>query len=236
MAHARHDYEMARTYLTAALAAWRSLGDDAAVARILNLAGWAAAMQGDLSRARSMLEEALAVAARVGDEGQRSATLHSLGEVARLQGDLADARALFQESLDLAQASGWRTVLWWPVHGLGALARTEGHLDEARERLHEAIALCPKLARRPRLSDCLEALAGVVFDEGDASRAALLLGAADAMRRAAATPLPPVMRESVDALVGDVRGALGDERFDEQWTVGQSLTAEAAAEVALATG
>src|SRR3954454_6308084 len=230
MAHARHDYEMARTYLSAALAAWRSLGDDAAVARILNLAGWAAAMQGDLTRARAMLEEGLEVAARVGDEGQRSATLHSLGEVARLQGNLAEARTLFEESLDLAQASGWRTVLWWPVHSLGALARTEGNLVEARERLREAIALCPKLARRPRLSDCLEDFAGVVYDEGDAARAALLLGAATALRQSAATPVPPAMRDSVDELVRDVRAALGDAAFDEQWEAGEALSAESAVE------
>jgi predicted ATPase/class 3 adenylate cyclase/Tfp pilus assembly protein PilF len=233
MAHARHDYEMARTYLTAALASWRSLGDEAAVARILNLAGWAAAMQGDLVRARGMLEEALDVAARVGDDGQRSATLHSLGEVARLQGNLAEARALFEESLDLARASGWRTVLWWPVHSLGALARTEGNLEEARERLREAIALCPKLARRPRLSDCLEDLAGVAFDEGDAARAAVLLGAADALRQTASTPVPPAMRVSVDELVASVRDAVGADAFDAQWTAGQALTADAAVDVAL---
>ncbi|HEV3351848.1 MAG TPA: tetratricopeptide repeat protein [Acidimicrobiales bacterium] len=233
MAHSRHDYEMARTYLTAALAAWRSLGDEAAVARILNLAGWAAAMQGDLARARGMLEEGLAVAARVGDDGQRSATLHSLGEVARLQGNLVEARALFEESLELARASGWRTVLWWPVHSLGALARTEGNLDEARERLREAIALCPKLARRPRLSDCLEDLAGVAFDEGDAARAAVLLGAADTLRRQAATPVPPAMRVSVDELVASVRDAIGADAFEQQWTAGQALTAEAAADIAL---
>src|SRR5438270_5182938 len=235
MANARHDYDMARTYLTAALAAWRSLGDDAAVARLLNLAGWAAAMQGDLVRARAMLEEALDVAARTGDEGQRSAALHSLGEVARLEGNLAEARTLFEESLDLAQASGWRTVLWWPVHSLGALARTEGHLDEARERLHASIALCPKLARGPRLSDCIADLAGVSLDVAVFCRAAVLLGAADALRRSAATPLPPVMRARVDEVVESVRSGLGAARFEEQWTVGQSLTAEAAVELSLQT-
>src|SRR5947209_6625824 len=231
MAHSRHDYEMARTYLTAALASWRALGDDAAVARILNLAGWAAAMQGDLTRGRAMLEEGLAVAARVGDEGQRSATLHSLGEVARLEGNLAEARELFEESLDLAQESGWRTVLWWPVHSLGALARSEGRRDEARERLSEAIALCPKLARGPRLSDCIEDLAGVALDEGDLERAAVLLGAADALPRAAATPLPPAMRSGVDELVSAVRDQLGPEAFEQRWTDGQLLSAEAAVEI-----
>jgi len=235
MAHARHDYEMARTYLTAALASWRALGDDAAVGRILNLTGWAAAMQGDLARARSILEEALAVATRVGDEGQRSATLHSLGEVARLEGNFAEARQLFEESLDLAQASGWRTVLWWPVHSLGALARSEGRLDEARERLGEAIALSPKLARGPRLSDCLEDLAGVALDEGDAARAVVLLGAADALRRSACTPVPPVMIPSIDELAAAARAALGDDAFDEQWTVGQGLTPEEAVQIAVRT-
>jgi hypothetical protein len=124
-------------------------------------------------------------------------------------------------------------VLWWPVHGLGALARTEGQLDEARERLREAIALCPKLARAPRLSDCLEVLAGVAFDEGDPARAAVLLGAADTLRRSAATPVPPVMRTAVDELIEAGRRALGENGFDEQWRVGQSITAEDAAEIGL---
>ena len=61
----------------------------------------------------------------------------------------------------------------------------------------------------------------------------MLLGAADALRRAAATPLPPVMRARVDEVVEAVRGGLGATTFDEQWTVGQSLTAEAAVELAL---
>jgi tetratricopeptide (TPR) repeat protein len=180
-----------------------------------------------------MLQEGLEVAARAGDEGQRSATLHSLGEVARLDGRLDEARALFEESLDLAQASGWRTVLWWPVHSLGALARSEGRLDEARERLSEAIALCPKLARGPRLSDCIEDLAGVALDEGDAGRAALLLGAADALRRSAFTPVPPVMTTTVDELAAAARAVLGDGTFDEQWTAGHALTAEDAVDIAL---
>ena len=124
-------------------------------------------------------------------------------------------------------------MLWWPVHSLGALARAEGRLDEARERLQEAIALCPKLARRPRLSDCLEDLAGVVYDEGDAPRAAVLLGAAAALRSAGATPVPPAMRRSVDELVSAVRDRLGPEAFEQQWTDGQSLSPEAAVEIAL---
>jgi len=76
-------------------------------------------------------------------------------------------------------------------------------------------------------------LAGVAFDEGDARRAALYLGAADALRRAAATPVPPVLRAGVDELVTEVRSAIGDEAFAEEWTVGQSLTAEAAIDIAL---
>jgi hypothetical protein len=119
------------------------------------------------------------------------------------------------------------------VHSLGALARSEGRLDEARERLSEAIALCPKLARRPRLSDCIEDLAGVALDEGDAGRAALLLGAADALRRSASTPVPPVMTTSVDELTAAARAVLGDGAFDEQWMAGQALTPEDAVAIAL---
>jgi len=126
-------------------------------------------------------------------------------------------------------------VLWWPVHSLGALARSEGRLDEARERLGEAIALSPKLARGPRLSDCLEDLAGVALDEGDAARAAVLLGAADALRRSACTPVPPVMIPSIDELAAAARAALGDSAFDEQWTAGQGLTPEEAVQIAVRT-
>ena len=41
------------------------------------------------------------------------------------------------------------------------------------------------------------------------------------------------MRTGVDKLIESVRAALGAGRFEEQWTIGQSLTAEAAVEMAL---
>jgi hypothetical protein len=73
----------------------------------------------------------------------------------------------------------------------------------------------------------------VALDDGDAGWAAVLLGAADAFRLAAATPVPAVMREYVDDLVGSVRAALGDAAFEEQWAAGQALDADDAVELAL---
>lgn len=78
----------------------------------------------------------------------------------------------------------------------------------------------------------LEGLAGVAGASGDGERAALLLGAAGAMRESAGGSLPPAERVDVDRIEAAARRTLGAARLGEVLRRGAALSADQA--VALA--
>ena len=117
---------------------------------------------------------------------------------------------------------------------LGMLAAKLGRLDEARAQLDEAVDLQLDLATySPRkVTVCLAAFAIVALREGDPERAALLLGAADGIRRRAGLRAWPNFPRAGTDMVGRIRQMLGTDRFDVTFAAGSRLSqAEAIAAV-----
>ncbi len=71
---------------------------------------------------------------------------------------------------------------------------------------------------------CLEQLAGVEESRGRPSRAAQLLGTAEAVRRAIGVPLPPADREEHDRTVSALRNDLGGDKYEAARTEGAAMT------------
>jgi len=95
---------------------------------------------------------------------------------------------------------------------LGTLAARQGRLNEARAELDNAVeqGLAVHSTRNVTLS--LAAFAAVALAEGDAERAAQLLGAADGMRRRAGLrPWPEARRGAGGDMVARIREELGAE-------------------------
>jgi hypothetical protein len=74
----------------------------------------------------------------------------------------------------------------------------------------------------------------VAVAQAQSERAARLFGAAEALREAIGTPLPPADRAEHDRSVAAVRTALGEEAFAAAWAEGRALTLEHAVAFALA--
>ncbi len=90
------------------------------------------------------------------------------------------------------------------MQGLASLARREG--TRARAQLRASLRLHRRLGDLWRLGSVLEALARVAADADDPVQAGFLLGAARAVRRRIAVPVPAVERPFVAELerrVGD---------------------------------
>jgi hypothetical protein len=155
-----------------------------------------------------------------------------LGRVAYLLGDMTAALALLGENLTVYQdhANKWGVGL--TLHGLGLVAWRQGDRRRAMTLLRESLVFRREMGNRPGIAECLEGLAAVV-GAGQSARAARLLGAADALRRVIATPLPPVERPSYEATVTATRVALGEAAFAAAWAAGQALTLEEAVAEAL---
>ena len=83
-------------------------------------------------------------------------------------------------------------------------------------------------------AEAVEGMAWVSGATGDAARAARMLGAAEAMREATETGMPPSRRRRLEATEASARTALGADAFAAAAAAGRALGREAAAAEALA--
>ena len=133
-------------------------------------------------------------------------------------------------------------ALWGELHrddqvaialiNLGSALFAQGKLLEARAALERGLRLAVELRDKEDIAYCLDGLAAVEATGGDHRRAALLLGAADAIREATGTLREPYERVVSERMRAKLRRALGGE-YDGAVASGRTLGAEQAAEYAL---
>ena len=181
----RGDYPAAITYDERALVLLTELGsaEDEVQAR-LNLARdlWLA---GGSERERSRGE--LAIALRGADElGWPEVTAnaaYTAGHLARMEGDLDTARAQLARGAEIAATPGLPGQLAAVIDSsLGCLAAETGDLTAARARHDRALRTALGTGDGPVVAQVLAGLADLALREGDAVRAATLLGASEGVR------------------------------------------------------
>lgn len=137
----------------------------------------------------------------------------------------------------------WRKVATTWVHSC-----TGRETDAARALYEESLALRRKLGDHRGIAEGLEGLAGVAaaacgsaprrteWHRRGAERAARLFGAAEVLRVAIGTPLPPAARPAYDRAVAAARVGLDGEVFAAAWAAGRANTPEEAVAFALDRG
>ena len=118
---------------------------------------------------------------------------------------------------------------------LGAVAHAQGNDARAWALLQEGLALEQTLVATQATAEGLELLAAIAVGQGQAPRAAQLLGAAASMRAALGTPLLPVRRQAYEYTVATVREALEAQEYAAAWATGQVMTLEQAITLALSS-
>jgi hypothetical protein len=112
-----------------------------------------------------------------------------------------------------------------------------GAADEAARLFAEALAICRQLGEHRVMLRCLEGVAIVAGDRGDGGGAALLWGAAAALREAIGMPVPPSERLAQEVARRRARTHIEAAAWATAWATGQGLTlAEALAEAFGTTG
>ncbi|MFD3956831.1 AfsR/SARP family transcriptional regulator [Streptomyces bacillaris] len=213
----------------------RELGLEAEVSARLSGLGRLALLARDWERARDLHEQARRSAA---EQGYKYGEIHSgmgLALGARRSGDLDGAEAhllhLRDGYVDVSSQAGDHLLL----AELGFVAELRGDADTAAAHHLQGLEIARALAEPRALALSLEGLAGaaaLTADGPSATRAAVLLGAAAAARRAAGAPLPPAERADVDRVTASARAALGAAAFSEAYAEGARLTPEEAARLA----
>jgi len=227
-------YERVETLAREGLALAESVGDQSGMGNALNQLGTAAEAQGNLSRAARFLEESLARCHEAGDTGGEGRALISLGHIARAQGDFSRAARLFEEALAQIRQIG----LTWGVanilNSLALLARDQGDYPRALALYRESLSLHQTFGNKTYIAWVFEGMAAAACVLGQIERAAQLCAAAERLREEMQAPRPPAEQRLFDQTLDAARAALGDERFEQAWAIGQQFSLEEAITSALA--
>ena len=106
------------------------------------------------------------------------------------------------------------------------MAAIERDYAAARTHYEESLAIGRVVDDRLNIPFYLEGLADVVAPQGDPVWATRLWGAAEALREAMGTPLPPIYRADYERSVAAVRTQLGEQAFTTAWTEGRTMAPE----------
>jgi predicted ATPase len=184
---------------------------------------WASPITGDFDSALLPASIALDELRSQGEPLWTALAAGSLAWQEASDGRTDDALRHLREVRDLGDELDSAWLAAWSRVQMGTLAITQGQLDQARMMLHDALALSVEAHSTNNTTLCLIAFAHLAIAEGGPECAALLVGAAEGLRRRVGLRAWPMLRQGEDDLIGQIRQALGPDRFREMTQAGSRL-------------
>ncbi|MEU8301178.1 tetratricopeptide repeat protein [Micromonospora sp. NPDC048909] len=178
---------------------------------------------GDLAGGEARAREALEVALRSGDRSLEERPRHVLAAVARMSGDLLRARGLYLDSIALNEALGQPKMVNSEYHNLAFCELGLGNLDVARKLFAEGRERVFRNGWADFVPYVCVAGAALGSAEGDHTRAARMIGVADAaFASLGQVPDPDDAADLAKARAAAIE-ALGPDAFGEEYARGQLL-------------
>jgi hypothetical protein len=140
-----------------------------------------------------------------------------LGQINLQQDGQAQACDLFEESGNSFKEVGDQGGMAEALIGLASVATRQGDLVAVVSLCQECFQILQRIQYQEAIPPCLESLATVAAAQGELVWAAHLWGAAEALREALGTPLPPAYRLDYERVVAKARAQLGKEPFARVW-------------------
>ena len=219
------EYVKAYTLLEESLNRYRELGNTFGSANVLfRLAQVLFLSLGDPTTIHALLEESLTLFRELNVKEGIDYSYWLLGEVALQEGNVALARSLLEESLAITRQMGAPISTADSLSALGSVAAREGDYAAARALYEESLAIAREAGSTWRIAPYLEGLASVLAAQKEFARGAQLWGAANAIRAAFGTPLPPVERAGYERALAECGSYLGEKAFAAAWAQGRTMT------------
>ena len=89
----------------------------------------------------------------------------------------------------------------------------QNNFAAARDLYQEIFPILQRIQHQELIPACLEGLASVIADQGELTWATQLWGAAEALREAIGTPIPPVYRLDYERSMAKALAQLGNGTF-----------------------
>jgi hypothetical protein len=193
---------------------------------------WVEDRQGNAMRRDQLLKEVFRLV-----EGASHPMMHYLlmgaSMEARVRGDFTTAKSLLEESLRLTRHWRGKHTQLAVESELAHIARQSGDHGKAKQAYRSTILQWKETGHRAAVAHQLECLAFIARAEKQHERAIRLLGAGEALREAANSPMTGAERTEYDHEISALREQVSKERFDTEWATGRSMTMDQAIELAL---
>jgi tetratricopeptide (TPR) repeat protein len=201
----------ARRWAEEGLAAIDATGDRERIRWLVEALARIDLAEGDAASARERFESSRVEAVALGNEIAIALIVRQLGEAEREAGDRLAARMHLEEARGLARRTGDTEAEAATLLSLGRLELDGGNVSRAHSQLGECLRIADDASMRYLVLDCLDALAHVRAEAGDAEGGAGLLGSVEAFRETLGTPPEPREHARLDRLQTTLEGDLGPE-------------------------
>jgi predicted ATPase/class 3 adenylate cyclase/DNA-binding CsgD family transcriptional regulator len=221
------EYARGRSLLTESLTINRELGDTRNIANSLfTLALLSRLSGGDLAQAHTLLDESFALFREIGDKENIANCLYLWGVLALDEGDTASARSLNEQALALFQEMNLQPGTALSLYALAGMATVERDYARSQALYEQGVEVARESGDNRTITSGLEGLAAAVAAQGKPAWAAQIWGAAEALRKAIGTPLPPVDRVPYHRAVAAAQTQLGEQAFATAWAEGRTMSPE----------
>jgi tetratricopeptide (TPR) repeat protein len=231
----QEEFSLASSFIEESISLWRDLGNQFGLADAIRKRGNNAMRQGNYELAQRAFADSLAITRNLGNKEAVAQMLIELSQVTLCLDDRVQAAAYVQEGFDLFRELRSKSWLADCLYYFGLLAGFEGDSQQARIFLEQVLVLTRRVGPLWQQANALMGLAGVAAADGNARRAARLLGAADTQLELGASYWDAAERRYIERAVASAVAQLGEDAFAEAYSEGQAMTFEQAADYALET-
>ena len=223
----QNDLAAATEYYEQSMARFTAIGDLRRATLILGNLGVVAIHAGHVDQARDRLEQHLANARKLGDRKLIGGALTNLGMASYQAGDLDHAARSHSEALTLAQQHDDRRMQQVVLINLGLVALARQDYPEAIALHRRSLDLAASFREPRAIAECLEELAQAEAAAGNASRAAVLIGASQQHRLTIGSPIPDADQPRFERATEVSAAALGEAEYARLRRAGAAMpTAE----------
>jgi non-specific serine/threonine protein kinase len=231
----------ARARLDESVTLWRAAGGLHGAADALGMLAHAVHFEGDIPAMVALGEQSLAFYQEVDDRMGIAGALGQLGHAAWHQQHYSTAWARLNDALVLLRELETSWSLWNPFMSithvlwtLGNVARDQADHLTARSLYTEGMLAAQEQGSAFHVAVLLDAFGSLAVVQGQAARAARLLGAAEAVRQVGDVALAPVYRRDFyDAFSSSVHAALDPDFMTRMLAEGRAMSWDQAINYAL---
>jgi predicted ATPase/DNA-binding SARP family transcriptional activator len=201
----------------------REAADDERTAIALGNLGNVALLRGDYARTRALCEEAVSIYRRLGDDIRLSTNLENLACTALCEDEIGIALRLAREAVEAAIRAGDTRSQAWRRRVLALALIRSGQATAAGSELATSLELGEEIGDRHGLLQAVEVVGALATASGDASTAAVLVGAAWRRRSELGMPRPRDETLLLEGIEREMAERLGPAALEEQLARGREL-------------